>query len=174
MNLSKLLHQILYHAGKFLTKQYFLKENVLPEICHQLFVLFVSLWWVGESGPCAQRQGGSLYFQSTEEERVPRIAWAQTCFGESKRSPSLLLYRAAQKHCGHPKFRLLFSWGYTRFLFLPDSARQETEEFRAASKHRMSKIPLFGKYIHNVWDLWALRSHTWRNHTNISSSQKDP
>lgn len=43
MNLSKLLHQILYHAGKFLTKQYFLKENVLPEICHQLFVLFVSL-----------------------------------------------------------------------------------------------------------------------------------
>lgn len=70
MNLSKLLHQILYHAGKFLTKQYFLKENVLPEICHQLFVLFVSLWCVGESGPCAQRQGGSLYFQSTKEESL--------------------------------------------------------------------------------------------------------
>lgn len=170
MNLSKLLHQILYHAGKFLTKQYFLKENVLPEICHQLFVLFVSLWWVGESGPCAQRQGGSLYFQSTEEERVPRIAWAQTCFGETKRSPSLLLYRAGTQNLG-----CCFPGATRDFCsFLTQLSRKLRSSELQANTERAKFIPLSGKYIHNMWDLWALRSHTWRNHTNISSSQKDP
>lgn len=47
MNLSKLLHQILYHAQKILSKQHFLTENVSPEISHQLFMLFVFWWWVG-------------------------------------------------------------------------------------------------------------------------------
>lgn len=174
MNLSKLLHQILYHAGKFLTKQYFLKENVLPEICHQLFVLFVSLWWVGESGPCAQRQGGSLYFQSTKEESLG-LRGHRPALGRANAHRLCSFTELHRNTAGTQNLGCCFPGATRDFCsFLTQLGRKLRSSELQANTERAKFIPLSGKYIHNMWDLWALRSHTWRNHTNISSSQKDP
>lgn len=158
MNLSKLLHQILYHTHKILTKQHFLTENVSPEIFHQLFMLFVCWWWVGKLGPFAQRRGGSLHFQSDSWEQEPLCSFTQ-------------LHRnsVGTQNLGRSLPRV--PW---EFLLLPDSSVEENEDFGAAKKHCTSKTPVSGKNTHKMWDLWALRGHTWGNQTNVTHSQKRP
>lgn len=129
MNLSKLLHQILYHAHKILTKQHFLTENVSPEIFHQLFMLFVCWWWVGKLGPFAQRRGGSLHFQSDSWEQEPLCSFTQ-------------LHRNSAGTQNLGRFLPGVPW---EFLLLPDSSVEENEDFGAAKKHCTSKLQFLEK-----------------------------
>lgn len=92
MSLSELLHQILYHADKIFTKQRFLTEGVSPDFFHQLFMLFVFWWWVGNWVPLLSAEAG---------------AHTSSVSNESKNLP----YTSAQKHRRHPRFRPPSSWG---------------------------------------------------------------